>query len=143
MGAVGFYRTHYSGEALEALQHAISDNSLPPRDRLGLQNDLFALARAGQASTVDALKVASAFRSETNYTVWSDLTNNLGQIGIILQHSDCYDQFKVQDSFGLLTVWETKFLEHLPENRCPLYVLYKIPLAQANFLLAQLKMHLH
>ena len=37
----------------------------------------------------------------------------------------------------------TKFLEHSPENRCPLYVLYKIPLAQANFLLAQLKMHSH
>ena len=43
----------------------------------------------------------------------------------------------------LLAVWETKFLEHLPENRCSLYVLYKIPLAQGNFLLAQLKMHSH
>ena len=41
------------------------------------------------------------------------------------------------------TVRETKFLEHSPENRCPLYVLYKISLAQANFPLAQLKMHLH
>ena len=40
-------------------------------------------------------------------------------------------------------VWETKFLEHLPEHKCPLYVLYKIPIAQANFLLAQLKMHSH
>ena len=40
-------------------------------------------------------------------------------------------------------VWETKFLEHLPENRCPLYVLYIISLAQANFLLTQLKMHSH
>ena len=29
----------------------------------------------------------------------------------------------------------------LPENRDPLYVLYKIPLAQANFLLIQLKKH--
>ena len=41
------------------------------------------------------------------------------------------------------TVWETKFLEHLPPNKCPLYVLYKIPLAKANFLLTQLKTHLH
>ena len=39
--------------------------------------------------------------------------------------------------------WETKFPEHSPENRCPLYVLYKIPLAQANLSLAQLKMHSH
>ena len=31
--------------------------------------------------------------------------------------------------------------EHSPENRCSLYVLYKIPLSQANFLITQLKMH--
>ena len=42
-----------------------------------------------------------------------------------------------------MSVWETKFLEHSPKNRCPLYVLYKIPLAQANFLLTQLKMYSH
>ena len=42
-------------------------------------------------------------------------------------------------------VWETKFLEHTPEKQMSLisYVLYIIPLAQANFLLTQLKMHLH
>ena len=37
-------------------------------------------------------------------------------------------------------MWESKFL---PQNRCALYVLYKIPLTQANFLLTQLKMHSH
>ena len=35
-----------------------------------------------------------------------------------------------------ISVWETKFPEHSPENRFPLYNLYKIPLAQANFPLA-------
>ena len=40
-------------------------------------------------------------------------------------------------------VWGTKFLEHSPENRCPLHVLYKILFPQANFLHAQLKMHSH
>ena len=39
--------------------------------------------------------------------------------------------------------WETKFLGHLTEKRCSLCVLYKIPLTQVNFLLAQLKMHSH
>ena len=38
-------------------------------------------------------------------------------------------------------MWETKFLEPSPENKCLLYVLYKIPVAQANFLLAQLKIY--
>ena len=43
----------------------------------------------------------------------------------------------------VFSVWETKYLEHSPENGCPWYVLYKIPLAWANYLLAQLKMHWH
>ena len=38
----------------------------------------------------------------------------------------------------LSTVWATKFLEHWP-----IYDLHKIPLTQANFLLAQLKVYLH
>lgn len=42
-GAVGFYRTQYSSDMLEALIPGIADQSVPPRDRLGLQNDLFAL----------------------------------------------------------------------------------------------------
>ena len=42
-------------------------------------------------------------------------------------------------------VWETELLKHLPENRSllyMLYVLYRIPLTQANFLLAQVKISL-
>ena len=42
-GQVGFYRVQYSSDMLELLLPAIKDNSLPPRDRLGLQSDLFAL----------------------------------------------------------------------------------------------------
>jgi len=42
-GGVGFYRTVYPQSMLDALIPAIRDLSMPPRDRLGLQNDLFAL----------------------------------------------------------------------------------------------------
>ena len=42
-GQVGFYRVQYSAAMLERLLPAINDNSLPPRDRLGLQSDLAAL----------------------------------------------------------------------------------------------------
>ena len=41
----------------------------------------------------------------------------------------------VCNMIDIYAVWETKFLEHSPEDRCSLYVLYKIRLAQANFLL--------
>ncbi|XP_041329803.1 puromycin-sensitive aminopeptidase [Pyrgilauda ruficollis] len=45
LGTVGFYRTQYSPAMLESLIPAIRDLSLPPVDRLGLQNDLFSLPR--------------------------------------------------------------------------------------------------
>ena len=43
VGSVGFYRTQYTTEMLDKLIPAIKDKSLPPRDRLGLQNDIFAM----------------------------------------------------------------------------------------------------
>jgi len=42
-GTVGVYRVNYGTETLERLIAGIRDMSLPPRDRLGIQNDLFAL----------------------------------------------------------------------------------------------------
>jgi len=53
-GQVGFYRTLYSTEMLEELIPGIK--SLSAVDRLGIENDLFALAVAGYTTTVDFLK---------------------------------------------------------------------------------------
>ena len=43
-GTVGYYRTQYPPEMLEKFVPAIKDKSLPPLDRLGLLDDLFAMA---------------------------------------------------------------------------------------------------
>ncbi|XP_078620093.1 puromycin-sensitive aminopeptidase-like isoform X4 [Branchiostoma floridae x Branchiostoma japonicum] len=112
-GTVGFYRTQYSAEMLDRLLPAIKDQSLPPRDRLGIQNDLFALAKSGVASTVDILRVMEAFVNESNYTVWSDLSANIASLATLLSGTDCYPQFKlfVQDLFKLVGEklgWEPK-----------------------------------
>lgn len=40
---MGFYRIQYSTAMLESLLPGVRDLSLPPVDRLGLQNDLFSL----------------------------------------------------------------------------------------------------
>lgn len=45
VGGVGFYRTLYPPDMLEKLLPAVRDQSLPPRDRLQLQGDVFALVR--------------------------------------------------------------------------------------------------
>ena len=47
-----------------------------------------------------------------------------------------YHGMTVSAKIEAISVWETKFLGHSPENKCPSNVLYKIPLARANFLLA-------
>ncbi len=57
-------------------------------------SDFARQARAGETSSVDILKVAQAFRNETNYTVWSDLSSNLATIAILTQNTDFHDSFK-------------------------------------------------
>lgn len=93
-GTIGFYRTRYSPEALSLLLPAVKNRTLPPLDRLGLLDDLFAMVQAGHASTVEVLRLMSAFQAEDNYTVWSSIVNSLGKLGSLLSHVDYEDEFK-------------------------------------------------
>lgn len=47
-GTYGFYRVRYSSELLSALLPAVRSQALQPRDRLALQNDIFALVSDNQ-----------------------------------------------------------------------------------------------
>lgn len=98
IGTVGYYRTKYSQKMLTQLIPAIRDMSLPPLDRLGLVDDLFALVQAGHASTVQVLKLIDAFKKETNYTVWSAITNSLTKLQILLSHTELSHHF---NGFGI------------------------------------------
>lgn len=93
-GLVGFYRTHYCTEALALLFPAVKDHTLPPLDRLGLLDDMFAMVKAGYTSTVEILKFMQAFRSEENFTVWSSIVNSLKKIGVLISHLDYEDSFQ-------------------------------------------------
>jgi puromycin-sensitive aminopeptidase len=42
-GTVGFYRTKYPATMVQQFVPSIEDKSLPPLDRLGILDDLFAL----------------------------------------------------------------------------------------------------
>ncbi|CAH2311347.1 puromycin-sensitive aminopeptidase [Pelobates cultripes] len=112
-GTVGFYRTQYSPTMLESLLPGIRDLSLQPVDRLGLQNDLFSLARAGMTSIVEVLKVMEAFVNEPNYTVWNDLSSNLGVLSTLLSHTDFHEEIQsfIRDIFfpiGERLGWDPK-----------------------------------
>lgn len=90
---IGYYRTRYTPEMLDSLRPAIKSQTLPPLDRLGLIDDLFALVQAGRSPTCDVLKLIEAYRNETNYTVWSSITNSLIKLQTLLSHTEVYKQF--------------------------------------------------
>ncbi|EDW72803.2 uncharacterized protein Dwil_GK16986 [Drosophila willistoni] len=92
-GTVGYYRTCYSKEMLEQLLPAVEKMELPPLDRLGLIDDMFAMVQAGQASTAEVLKLVDSYRNETNYTVWTAITNSLTNLHILISHTDLMDHF--------------------------------------------------
>lgn len=56
-GTVAFYRTQYLPEMLEAFENhkVIQKKIVSPLDRLGLVDDLFALVKAGKATTVKVI----------------------------------------------------------------------------------------
>ena len=91
-GQLCFYRTCYSSEMIEAMVSGIK--LLSPVDRLGIENDLFALAMAGVSKTTDFLNILAGYGEELNYTVWSDLDSNLGHLSMLLQNTDSHNKFR-------------------------------------------------
>ena len=90
----GFYRVKYPPEELERLQTPIRDLALPPADRLGIQNDAYALARAGHIPATQFLEIARAYVNETDATVCSDLATNLGAVDVLLWDEPSYAGFQ-------------------------------------------------
>ena len=66
----GFFRVIYSGEDWQRLAPAISSLALPATDRLGIQNDAYALSRAGQLPITQFLELAGSYVGETDASVW-------------------------------------------------------------------------
>ncbi len=96
-GQTGFYRVNYCAEDWDRLRPAIEKLELPPVDRLGLQNDAYALAKAGFLPASQFLALAEAYINENNATVWEDLSTNLGGLDSLISNEPFYDDF---ESFG-------------------------------------------
>ncbi|CAB0017889.1 unnamed protein product [Nesidiocoris tenuis] len=92
-GTNGVYRVQYPQNLLDQLIPAIEDKSLPPLDRLGIVDDLFALVKAGQASSAQVLKVLAAMRNEDNYTVWNIIGNCMSKLRSLISNTDYSDEF--------------------------------------------------
>ena len=79
-GQTGFYRVNYTADDWERLAPAISTQQIPATDRLGIQNDAYALSRAGLLPITQFLELAGSYAGETDASVWSDLASNLRDI---------------------------------------------------------------
>ena len=113
-GQIGFYRTNYSEELFKQLVPAVRQKTLKPLDRLGLIDDLFALAQAGQASSVQVLELLEAFADEDEYTVWERVCNVLGNFSqLVIDNTELHDQITafsrrlLRGVFGRLG-WDSK-----------------------------------
>lgn len=76
----GFFRVNYTSDDWQRLAPAIRSRELPANDRLGIQNDAYALSRAGLLPITQFLELAGSYVGETDASVWSDLASNLRDI---------------------------------------------------------------
>lgn len=74
----GFYHVRYNdSENLAQLGQLLKRRELPPMDRWGLQNDLFALVKAGLAPMTALLDMAKNYQVERDYLPLSSLESHL------------------------------------------------------------------
>jgi len=90
----GFYRVNYSADDWQRLVPAISSLELHATDRLGIQNDAYALSRAGLLPVTQFLSLAQAYQNETDASVWGDLASNLRDIDQLLANEPVHPAYQ-------------------------------------------------
>ncbi len=84
-GQSGFYRVRYDdAQAPAFLSRLVQSRDLPPEDRWGLQNDLYALVRNGQVGIDDYLGLLTSYRQEDAYLPIVSIAGNLFQAYLLL-----------------------------------------------------------
>src|SRR6266702_3411970 len=76
-GQSGFYRVNYPPDEWDRLRRAVAAGELEARDRLGLQNDAYALTVAGYLPATSFLELTSAYKDEDDTTVWQGISDSL------------------------------------------------------------------
>ena len=90
----GFYRVHYSEHDWSILTDTIKNQLISPADRLGLQNDAYALSKAGYTAGSTFLSLSEAYRDETDAIVWEDFSSNLSAFERTIAEEQFLPQFR-------------------------------------------------
>ncbi len=89
-----FYRVRYPTDELQKLVAPIRSKTLPAADRLGVQNDTYALVKAGHLPATDFLTIAEAYVAETDASVCGDLAANLNGLDGLVATEEFYPRFQ-------------------------------------------------
>jgi len=85
-GQTGFYRVKYDDrDNLEHLGRRVSDKTLSPEDRWGIQNDLFAFAKSGTIAVQDYLEFLSHYGEEDAFLPLAGIAGNLFQTYLVME----------------------------------------------------------
>jgi aminopeptidase N len=79
----GFFLVHYSERGRKALAQAVESKALSALDRYGVQEDAYALMRAGYLPVGGFLELSGAYRDEENNHVWAGVADGLGALADI------------------------------------------------------------
>ena len=90
----GFFRVKYRSDDLALLRPAIESLDLSAIDRLGIQSDAYALAKAGIQPATDFLEIAQAYVNEDHAYVWGDLGANLGALDNLLSGEPFFEAYR-------------------------------------------------
>lgn len=93
-GRSGFYRTVYNSEHLQNLTQMINTGEVDVLDRLGLLSDVFEAAKAGNGSTLDALKLLSSYQEEDNAAVWDVISAQVAELRGVMDEEDLREAMK-------------------------------------------------
>jgi aminopeptidase N len=83
----GFFRVKYNDERnMQELGNRVSRTALPSEDRWGLQNDLYALVKSGDASIDDYLSFLSNYSHEDDFLPLIGIAGNLFHAYLVLEN---------------------------------------------------------
>ena len=83
-GQSGYYRVSYPEEVLAKLTGALESGDLPIIDTLGIIDDAWALARAGEIQTSAALDILDACQNQKDYNIWLLVAGGLAQADALI-----------------------------------------------------------
>lgn len=112
----GFYRTKYSKDLLANLGKMIKNKQLNDFDRLGAENDLWALCNISEETVENYLRFMENYLEETDYTILSEILGSIKKLDRIYYYEPWWPKTKEKITKKFLPLYK-KQLQKLTWNK--------------------------